>query len=380
MTKDEIIHLAERIVSGIATDEEILLYNKVMNAFADPTDTWDEHTHGNKMSMQAEMKRVINKRVAKSNQIFVINKYRWVAVASLLLILGAGYFFINKIKDYKQPVISGTRNTEEYKNDADPGRQGAILTLNNGQKILLDSAGNGSLGLQGSSAIIKKNGQISYADDKKSDDVVYNTMSTPNGRQYHLVLADGTKVWLNAASSITFPTAFRGKERKVMTEGEVYFEVAQDHFKSFIVTNGEVQIRVVGTHFNVNGYKDQGDVQVTLLEGSVNVGIADLSKEMTPMQQAQINEKDIKIIKNANVDVVMAWKNGFFKYEGVDLEIILKQLSRWYNVEVVYKKKVEDLFYAEIPRSTKLSDALRALELTGKVKFEISGKNIIVSQ
>jgi ferric-dicitrate binding protein FerR (iron transport regulator) len=192
-------------------------------------------------------------------------------------------------------------------------------------------------------------------------------------------LPDGSQVWLNAASSLRFPTTFAGKERRVEITGEVYFEVAKNKAMPFIVSVYGAEIQVLGTHFDVMAYNDEPAFKTTLLEGSVKFVKDGNYTMLKPGQQSQLTKSgQLKVVSNVNLTTEVAWKNGFFDFEGLNFETIARQLSRWYNVEVIYDKKIDDLFYAEIPRNTKLSDVLKALELTGKVHFEIEGTKIIV--
>jgi ferric-dicitrate binding protein FerR (iron transport regulator) len=204
-------------------------------------------------------------------------------------------------------------------------------------------------------------------------------MTTPKGRQFSLVLSDGSKVWLNAASSITYPISFTGKERKVSVTGEAYFEIAHNAAIPFIVESGQNSVKVLGTHFNINAYDDESVVSVTLLEGSVDVRRGTVSKVIKPGQQAQINDDEqIKLANNIDVEHVVAWKNGRISFQGADIGTVMRQMSRWYDVEIEYNRKMNDLFYADISRSTMLSDVLKALELTTDVHFKIEGRKVRV--
>lgn len=378
MTKDEIKQLAERVASGIATEEEIHLYNQLYNSFQQPGSEWEEDIYGNRHELETAMRKEIRKHTGMVTPMTRQKWFRWVAAAAAIVIIGAGLLWVFTNSKATNAPLSEATQKERFKNDVAPGQQGAILTLSNGKTIILDSAGNGALARQGATEIIKKDGQVVYANAGHPAEVVYNTMTTPKGRQYSLVLADGSKVWLNAASSITFPTTFRGSERKVTITGEAYFEVAHNSEMPFIVQKGEMNVQVLGTHFNINSYDDEKSVNVTLLEGSVKVTQGNQSRLIKPGQQAQLLKDGINLVNNADVAAVMAWKNGTFSFNATDMESLMRQLCRWYDVEVVYTKPVNELFYADIPRNTNLSDALKALELTGKVKFEINGKKIIV--
>jgi ferric-dicitrate binding protein FerR (iron transport regulator) len=226
-----------------------------------------------------------------------------------------------------------------------------------------------------------ESGQIAYKGT--SEQVEYNTLSNPRGSKViSLVLADGSKVWLNAASTLKYPTAFVGNERKVDITGEAYFEVAHNAGMPFIVSKGETSVRVLGTHFNVNSYDDETSLNITLLEGSVKVIKGNESVLILPGQQAEVSNdiatpKSIKILA-ADVDDVLAWKNGLFSYKGAGIETIMRQVSRWYNVDVVFQKQVKEKFYAQVSRNTDVSNLLRMLEATKAVHFKIEGKTITV--
>ena len=271
-------------------------------------------------------------------------------------------------------------NDQRFNNDVLPGGDKATLTLADGSTVVLDEAKNGTLAQQGSSKIIKIGGKLLYdPTNKNSKDLVFNTISTPNGGQYQLELPDGSLVWLNATSSIHFPTSFAGKERRVEITGEAYFEVARKRDMPFVVSVNGAEVQVLGTHFNVNAYSDEDNVKTTLLEGSVKFVHGVNADMLAPGQQSQLaGDGQVKVVSNVDGDEVVAWKNGMFDFENAGIEKVMRQLSRWYDVEIEYKGKTDDLFIAEMHRQIKLSDALKALELTGKVRFEIQGKKIIV--
>ncbi|MBO9152296.1 FecR family protein [Chitinophaga sp. GCM10012297] len=301
---------------------------------------------------------------------------RFAAAAAVALVAGAGIYYLYKPSGGHQPVAAAN-----IANDVMPGGAKAVLTLSNGQQIVLDDAADGVLAQQGGTSISKQaGGQIVYdASGDASREILYNTMSTPKGGEYQLTLPDGTKAWLNAASSITYPTAFAGRERIVRVSGEVYLEVAKNKDKPFRVQAGDVQLEVLGTHFNVNAYGDDKTVSTTLLEGSVKVNAAGNSRVITPGQQAKVAQGGkMTVDANVNIAETMAWKNGRFVFEGASIETVMRQLSRWYDVEVKALENVDDLFFVDVPRNKKISDVLKALELTGKVKFRIEGKTIMI--
>jgi transmembrane sensor len=303
---------------------------------------------------------------------------RWAAAAAVILLLGVGYYLLPTQKEQK--VLAGIPQQKTY-DIAPPNTVNAVLTLSNGQKIILDSTGNGTVAMQGSVNVVKMaDGQISY--QGTSNAIAYNTLSNPRGSKViSLTLGDGSKVWLNAASTLKYPTAFVGKERKVEITGEAYFEVAHNPAMPFRVSKGGTSVQVLGTHFNVNAYDDESSVNVTLLEGSVSLSNANrqLPTVIKPGQQAKIAENgDIQLANDVDVDEVMAWKNGLFSYKGADIESIMRQVSRWYNVEVVFEKPVQEKFYAEVSRNTSVTNLLKMLEATKAVHFKIEGKTITV--
>ena len=301
-----------------------------------------------------------------------------IAASVIGLLLISAFLLTNKVG--KKEIVTGGVNNQRFKDDVSPGGDKAILTLADGSAVVLDEAQNGTLAQQGSSKVIKLGGKIMYDPaNKNSKEIVYNTITTPNGGQYQLELPDGSLVWLNSTSSIHFPTSFAGKERRVEITGEAYFEVTKNRDMPFIVTVNNAEVQVLGTHFNVNAYNDEENVKTTLLEGSVKFVSGDNISMLKPGQQSQLtNNGLIKVLNNVDVEEVVAWKNGMFDFESAGIETVMRQLSRWYDVEVEYNGKTDDLFIAEMRRNIKLSDALKALELTGKVKFDIQGKKIIV--
>lgn len=377
MTQDEIKRLADRIVSGKATDTEIHQYNALFNSFQSQ-EISDELIFGNKEQLELNIRNGILNKTPSKLKVIRLNRYKWAAAAAFIITGSIAIFLLYNTKP-KQTVSVAAIKTELQKNDIAPGQKGAILTLSNGKTIILDSAHNGALADEGSANIVKNNGEIVYSNQGKSAEIIFNTMTTPKGRQYNLVLADGSKVWLNASSSITFPTNFSGNDRTVSITGEAYFEIAHNEKKPFIVQKGEVAVQVYGTHFNMNAYDDESAIHVTLLEGSVKVTKGNASNFIKPGQQAQVQRGNVRVINNVDLEDVMAWKNGLFHFEGTDIESLMRQLGRWYDIDIVYNKKVNDLFYAEIPRNTMLSNALKALELTGKVHFNVQGKKVFIA-
>lgn len=342
----------------------------------------------------------------KTRRIFWRSKTIAAAAALVLLLAGSVIFW----RFNRSTITDNTHQTLVHANppatkDIAPGHNGAILTLADGKQIVLDSAHNGALSSQGSIKIMKQGGTVAYTGPEGSDNITpgsgstqepatpaINVMSTPRGRQYQLVLADGTKVWLNSASSIRFPTAFTGDRRSVEITGEVYFEIARDEKRPFDVTTKDLDIQVMGTHFNVNNYSDERVARVTLLEGAVKIagakkegqqtgqtgqkkGQADGQAEhiLQPGQQAILDHASgrTKVISDVNTDNVMAWKNGWFSFDKADLTEVMRQLARWYDVEIVFADNVpQEHFSGEIDCTLSLAQVLKILEKT-HVHFRI---------
>ncbi|MBO9634788.1 MAG: FecR family protein [Chitinophagaceae bacterium] len=288
--------------------------------------------------------------------------------AAILLILGAGtYLWLANQKQHDQVVASGK---EHQQPNITPGSPKATLTLADGSTIPLDSIPNGAVARQGNTQIMKLGaGQLVYGKSANpGTSLLFNTITTPRGGQYQVVLPDGSKAWLNAASSIRFPSSFNDKERKVEITGEAYFEIAKDATKPFRVYGNGQTIEVLGTSFNTNLYEDE-PFKASLIEGSVKV-----NQSILKPGQAYTNGK----IVTTNVEQDIAWKNNFFHFAGTEIREIMQQLSRWYNIEVSYKGSVHGGFYVKISRNEPLANILSLLELTNKVRFTINGRNIEV--
>ncbi len=318
------------------------------------------------------------------------------AAAVLLIAIGSGgYYWLYK-NQATQPHANITGKTKSP--DLPPGKDAATLTLADGRTIILDSA-SGTISKQGGATVINLNGQVSYAktgDKNEQTTVVYNTITTARGNQYQLILADGSKVWLNSASSLRFPTSFTGNKREVELDGEGYFEIATLQLPAkgghapgqkmpFHVKTNNQDIEVLGTHFNVNAYKDEETTKTTLLEGKVKV-VNDQSSMVNgktailqPGEQAVLKgNSPFTIDHSPDLDQVMAWKNGWFEFDNTDIKTIMRQISRWYDVDVRYEVKTNNETYGgRISRNLNLSNILKMLETYG-VHYRLENKTLIV--
>lgn len=301
-----------------------------------------------------------------------IRNYWWAAAASLLLI-GGGAVWLLRPGQQKTGVIAQTDTTLA------PGGNRAILTLANGQEIILDNQANGRIAVPGGVDVIKADsGAIAYIGT--GNNVQYHTLSTPRGGQFQLTLPDGSQVWLNSASSIRYPTAFTGTERTVEMTGEGYFEIAPDAAKPFTVKANRLDVHVLGTGFNIMAYADENAIRTTLVSGSVKVEAGDAATVLTPGVQASLSREG-KTFKTSRPDLaeVLAWKNGQFRFNRTGIRNIMRQVSRWYNVDVSYEGNVDNIeFQGILSRKVTAKALLETLEATGDVHFEINGDHISV--
>lgn len=301
---------------------------------------------------------------------------RLTAAAAVLTVISlTGWYFLRQTAA-TQPSAADTQQLAQQ--DLQPGTDGAVLRLANGTTIVLDTAGNGLL-----AGSISKSGNsliVGLADNKPAS-VALNSLTTPRARQQQLVLPDGTHIWLNAESSIRFPAAFTGKTREVKITGEAYFEVAKDAGKPFIVHAQKTSVEVLGTHFNVMAYDNEPAIQTTLLEGAVKVNVGQQHLLLKPGQQGITNATgEMKLIKDADTDMAVAWKNGEQVFRNTPLTTILRQVERWYDVDVVYTDKLpEDItFSGEVPRGVTLGELLRVFE-SNKLHFTINASQRTVT-
>ncbi|HEV8083953.1 MAG TPA: FecR domain-containing protein [Chitinophagaceae bacterium] len=305
--------------------------------------------------------------------------YKYAGV--LILIFFIGNYFLNKSDSTIHKPLAN--NSAPAKKEIIPGGNKAILKLADGSIIDLEKAKNGIIGNNSNSKVTKpENGQVVYEGAANSESKIgENTISTPRGGQYMVVLSDGTKVWLNASSSITFPVAFNGKERLVQLTGEGYFEVAKNPFVPFKVQIKEMEIAVLGTHFNVMAYDDENIVKTTLLEGSVKVSNEKALAILKPGQQASLKNRNGSFtVQQADVEEAVGWKNGFFIFNRSTLSSIMFQLSRWYDFDVRMTGDISNKkFSGTIARSTNISKVLEMLSLTKEVSFKTEGRTIAVT-
>lgn len=390
---ETIFLLIEKYLAGTISPEERLILNEWYHSFNDSEADLSPHENLGEQQLAERIRtRLLETIRPKQEQVIARSRRRWLipAAAAVLILISAGTYFILSSKFSNSEIVKTEPTKPQLINDIAPGGNKAILTLADNSTIVLDSATNGVISQQGNIKVQKlDNGLLAYTINgrhvNENDEAFFNTISTPRGGQYQVTLSDGTKVWLNAASSIRFPVVFTGKERRVEMTGEAYFEVAKNAAMPFKVKATTSEIEVLGTHFNVNAYNDEATVKTTLLEGLVKVSVPALAanqapKFLRPGQQSGINkEGKINVLNNADTEEAVAWINGRFQFKSADLKSILRQISRWYDVDVVYNGNVDVHFTGLLPRSENVSRVFEKLALTGEVHFRIDGKRVIVS-
>jgi len=300
-----------------------------------------------------------------------IRFWRYAVAASIIITAGILIYVYRDSNNEKKNNVAVTNSA-----DLLPGSDKATLSLGNGKLIVLsdaviDTTINEQIKIQ------SQKGEIVYSNEEVEKEMEYHTLSTPRKGHYRLTLPDRTKVWLNAESSILYPTAFVGKERKVIVTGEAFFEVAKNKDKPFIVEVGAVRVEALGTQFNINAYTNEPFISATLIEGAILVSNSKNENILKPGQQAKITANDFSVVDTDAMDVI-AWKNDLFKFTNAPIDVIMRQVERWYDADVVYEYRPSDHFNADIPRDVPVSKLLRFLELTNSVRFKIEGKKIIV--
>lgn len=378
--------LLQRYLKNECSSEEVKL---VENWYQRLSETGDlQITANEKQQLKERMEEDILKRMSVEEEADdggKVYKARfnwrkvWWAAAIFIVVLGAALVLFTQQPATKDPLVQKDLRTDVKA----PVANTAMITLANGEQVTIDSALKGQLLLHGNMKLVKlPTGEITYIldSDVASEKALYSTVSNPYGSNVlAMQLPDGTKFWLNAGSSMTYPVVFADDERKVEITGEAYFEVAHNKEKPFRVVKGNTEVQVLGTHFNVNAYDDEDRIKVTLLEGSVNVNKAGHRFLLEPGQQAQIQD-DIKIVDGVDTELVMAWKNGLFSFKGATLQEVMREIARWYNLKVVYEGAIPDrLFTGKIYRDNNLSDVLKILG-ENKIQYRLTGTEIVITK
>jgi len=380
----ELQKIIQRYVSGTATADEILFVEKYYQ-YLDKNENVLDHITADEIAKMADANfAAIKSKIDVNKKRKTVPLYRYISAAAILLLIsGIAFVFLNKAK----PVLKSKFATNKQL-DVLPGTDKAILTLADGSKVVLDEHTSANISDKDGLKISRTTeGQLVYTildqtDIKTPSTIAYNTIQTPKGGQYQVILPDGTKVWLNAASSLTYPEVFTGAERRVELTGEAYFEVAKNKAKPFHVKNHDQDVEVLGTHFNINSYLDDNTIKTTLLEGSVRVSNGKSVRILKPGEQAIAEVSgvgSIRLMANVDTDDETAWKNGLFQFSNAGLKTILNQLERWYDINIDYSSIPDKKYNGMVPRKAKLSEVLKMLEKTGNIRFEIAeGRNLKV--
>jgi transmembrane sensor len=397
MTSERLTILIDKYLNNTASPEEEQELTAWYQAANEQEVQWpvadEQEATALKAKLLTRLQQAMHREALTIPFIPFYRKTKWQAAAAILLFISAGAWLWFSRAPQAAPVIVNKTNTAV---PIVPGGNKAILTLADGSTIILDSAANGMLSQQGSTKILKtSSGRLAYSSSTGElvptgrEEAVYNTVSTPRGGQYEIVLPDGSHAWLNAASSLRFPAAFSGKERTVELTGEGYFEVTKNPNQPFKVyfsspTGGgrEGAVEVLGTHFNINAYHDEANIKTTLLEGAVKVLKDDQSVVIKPGQQASVSHQSQRShsipVQTVDTEEAIAWKNGKFQFNQADIKTVMRQIARWYDVEVVYEGAVSaEKFEGEIPRNSTLADVFKILEISA-VHFKTEGRKIIV--
>lgn len=385
ITKEEFLALYEKYMSGQCTADEKKLLDAYRDEMTLAEDGWEDD-----VVKEDDVRTRIWQRLNDSRKVVQlpqrkIAKYRWLQVAAVLAaVLFAGIFFIQRKKNHETDTVKLTNKVAPIL----PGGNKAYLTLANGSRIVLDDAQTGKLATRPGVTVSKTgNGMLVYHFSNSNNNMgaattpEFNTITTPRGGQYQVVLEDGTRVWLNAASSIKFPQAFTGTTREVELTGEAYFEVAKNKAKPFIVEVNGTKVQVFGTHFNINAYGDNNDVTTTLLEGSVRMSSGSSAVMLMPGQQgdAALNGAAIKV-SQADIQQTMAWKNGLFIFRDLNITEVMKQVGRWYDVDVEYRddEVKNNEFGGTISKYKNINELLDVMVLTRSIHYKIEGRRVII--
>jgi len=378
----ELHKIIQRYVSGTATADEILFVEKYYQYLDKNANVLDGQNADELEKMAEANFMAIWSEIDPPQKTKTVSLYKYISAAAvLILISGLTFVFLNKAK----PVLKSDTAINKSL-DIQPGSNKAVLTLADGSKVVLDEHTSAKISDKDGLKISRtEDGQLVYTildqSDLKTKSVVsYNTIQTPKGGQYQVILPDGTKVWLNAASALKYPEVFTGDERRVELTGEAYFEVAKNKTKPFHVKNQNQDVEVLGTHFNINSYMDDHTIKTTLLEGSVKVSSGKSVKILKPGEQSVADGNGvIRLASDVDTDDETAWKNGLFQFNNANLKSILSQLERWYDINIDYSTIPDKKYNGMVPRKAKLSEVLKMLEKTGNIRFVMAeGRNLKV--
>lgn len=375
MNKQTLATLIDRYLDGTATDAE----KRLLDAYYDSMQRQTAPAPGveEEEALRAQMLVKVFENAGIAAPAATPVRRIWVrraaAAAAVVVMAGAAWWLLQPEKPQVATKVKPAPAPQ-------PARDVVTLTLANGQVIVLDDSTGAIPGSQGGAALAMGDDALTYQDEGAADAApVVNTLQTPAGGKFRLTLADGTKVWLNAASSIRYPSRFAEGERRVMVTGEAYFEVKASEAQPFVVElNEKAAVRVLGTAFNVSAYREDARIVTTLVNGKVQFSAGGNPVTLRPAQQAISGPEGRIEVQPADLEAATAWKDGYFRFRGTDIKTIMQQLERWYNIETEYQGNIGHLFVADIPRNAQLEEILRLLEMTGRVHFATNGRHVTV--
>lgn len=393
MNENEYLSLCEKYLKGTCTPEEEILLKEFQETHLLSDQPWVSETMGDERMVTKEIFDRLQRSIQHSREAKIVRlrpRLRTAAAAvAAFMFIGVSAYLLSHRSAPGNSRVNIRQQAGVLKKRIVPGSNKAILTLADGSEIDLNSTKNGIVTVQGKTNITKSgDGILVYnSPDKKMHAGILphdNTLTIPRGGRYKIVLPDGSSVWLNSSSTLTFPTTFTGDQRLVHLTGEAYFEVAKNKKMPFkVLLKDNTQVEVLGTHFNVKAYEDERNIKTTLLEGSVKLSSGSGKRMLVPGQQGVVDLKADKSIsvREADVDEAVSWKNGNFMFVNEDITSIMRKISRWYNVDIVYRDDVSDkTFTGTISQFSDVTDVLRIIQLTKVVHFKIEERRIIVMQ
>lgn len=375
ISKERLTYLIDACNAQQATPVEMEELDHWYASFDKDTDLTGSMNAGEKLALEHKILEGINAKL--DIPVYSLKWKYFAAAAAVLITLSAGIIFYTAHRSNEIAESAYARHL----NDIAPGKNKAVLTLADGTEIDLNAKANGLLASQQNMKIVKTaDGSLKYEGDATKSGVAasgMNTITIPRGGQYQVVLPDGSKVWLNAASSLSYPAVFTGNKREVELKGEAYFEITHDAKKPFSVRSAGQVVKVLGTHFNISSYPAEAPVKTTLLEGSIALSETGTARThmLHPGQQATLSNAGLTL-KDVDTEESIAWKNGLFLFRNTELKTLIYQLERWYDVDITYDQLPDKRFYGRISRDVKLSNVLNMLEVTSKIKFRIEGRRV----
>ncbi|WP_212001756.1 FecR domain-containing protein [Chitinophaga sp. HK235] len=372
----DLLNAIEKYLRGEASAEERALVNQWYHSFSDEQVNIPAATGFDKEEIfdriQGNLQELVQQPAPSRGKVRRLWLKRTAVAAGVALVLGAGLWWLRISKNAAPSQLAATQTPSPVM----PGSNKAILVLDDGSTMTLNDSLQAAIG----NAQVNGKSLVYTPENNQNSAIQYNTLKTPQGGQFAVVLPDGSKAWLNAASSLKYPTSFNGQQRTVELSGEAYFEIAPDQNKPFIVQVNNMKVQVLGTSFNIMAYPEEKSIKTTLITGAVNVTNGHASKQLSPGQQAASDSSQQLTITQADVNAVIAWKEGKFEFTGEAIDVALRQLARWYDLQLQFEDGIpEEHLSAVFPRNTSLENIIRMLELSG-IHCKLNDRRLIVSR